>query len=240
MERIKKVKYISIWIFIVPFIAVNACLLITTQFHFLIENQYKIYSTFPYLDGGVSISRTARYFPTYLIFKPAMFFTSYLLIKYWIYNKEIVIFFDNQHKYKNKILFFGVASAIALTLHAIFLGVKFDNDIYKLFRRVIMFTFIIFEITAQAYLVAAFYSFRKKLDKHINKLFLNLKIILVSTLILVAIISIPIISLPGDDFFGFNLKFLKHALEWDYFLGVILFYFFTFCLWKKNIEVNKY
>ena len=240
MENIKKVKSISIWIFIVPFVAVNACLLITTQFHFLIENQYRIYSTFPYLDGGVSISRTARYFPTYLIFKPAMFFTSYLLIKYWIYNKEIVIFFDNQNKYKNKILFFGVASAIALTLHAIFLGVKFDNDLYKLFRRVIMFTFIIFEITAQAYLVAAFYSFRNKLDKQINKLFLNLKIILVSTLIVVAIISIPIISLPGDDFFGFNLKFLKHALEWDYFLGVILFYFFTFCLWKKNIEVNKY
>ena len=93
MEQLKKVKSISIWIFIIPFVAVNACLIITTQFHFLIENQYRIYSTFPYFDGGVSISRTARYFPTYLIFKPAMFLTSYLLIKYWIYNKEIVIFF---------------------------------------------------------------------------------------------------------------------------------------------------
>ena len=234
MEQIGKAKSISIWIFIIPFFAVNACLLITTQFHFLIENQYRIYSTFPYLDGGVSISRTARYFPTYLIFKPAMFLTSYLLIKYWIYNKEIINFFDKEHKYKSKILFFGIASAIALTIHSIFLGVKFDNDLYKLFRRVIMLSFIIFEITAQAYLVAAFYSFKDKLDKHINKLFLNLKIILVSTLIVVAIISIPIISLPGDKFFGFNLKFLKHALEWDYFLGVILFYVLTFFLWKKN------
>ena len=35
---------------------------------------------------------------------------------------------------------------------------------------------------------------------------------LVSTLIIVAVISIPIISLPGDEFFGFNLKFLKHSL----------------------------
>jgi hypothetical protein len=163
-----------------------------------------------------------------------MFLTSYLLIKYWIYNKEIVIFFDKEHRYKNKILFFGVASAIALTIHSIFLGVKFDNDLYKLFRRVIMLTFIIFEITAQAYLVAAFYSFKNKLDKHINKIFLNLKIILVSTLIVVAIISIPIISLPGDNFFGFNLKFLKHALEWDYFIGVISFYLLTFFLWRKN------
>ena len=103
MEQLKKVKSISIWIFIIPFVAVNACLLITTQFHSLIESQYRIFSTFPYFDGGVSISRTARYFPTYLIFKPAMFLTSYLLIKYWIYNKEIVIFFDKEHRYKNKI-----------------------------------------------------------------------------------------------------------------------------------------
>ena len=233
MEQIGKAKSTSIWIFIVPFIAINACLLITTQFHFLIENQYRISSSFPYIDGGISISRTARYFPTYLIFKPAMFLTSYLLIKYWIYNKEIVNFFDTEHKYKNKILYFGITSAIALAIHSIFLGVKFDNDFYKLFRRIIMLSFIVLEITAQAYLVAAFYSFRHKLDKHINKVFLNLKIILVSTLIVVAIISVPIISLPGDDFFGFNLKFFKHALEWDFFLGVILFYLLTFFLWKK-------
>jgi hypothetical protein len=234
MERINKAKSISIWIFVVPFVAVNACLLITSQFHFLIEDQYRIFGSFPYFDGSVSISRTARYFPTYLIFKPAMFLTSYLLIKYWIYNKEIVIFFDKENKHKNKILFFGISSAIALTIHSIFLGIKFDNDLYKLFRRVIMLTFIIFEIAAQAYLVASFYSFRHKLDKYINKTFLNIKIILVSTLIIVAVISIPIISLPGNDFFGFNLKYLKHALEWDYFIGVISFYLLTFFLWKKN------
>jgi len=234
MEQISKVKSISIWIFIIPFFAVNACLLITTQFHFLIEHQYRIFSSFPYIDGGVSISRTARYYPTYLIFKPAMFLTSYLLIKYWIYNREIINFFDKQCKYKKKILFFGIASAIALTIHSIFLGIKFDNDLYKLFRRVIMFSFIIFEITAQAYLVASFYSFKHKLNDYINKVYLNIKIILVSTLIVVAIISIPILALPGDTFLGLNLKFLKHALEWDYFLGVIIFYMLTFLMWKKK------
>jgi len=62
---------------------------------------------------------------------------------------------------------------------------------------------------------------------------LNLKIILVSILIIVAVISIPIVSLPGDDFFGIQLKFLKHALEWDYFIGVITFYLLTFFMWKK-------
>ena len=235
MENIYKTKAISLWIFIVPFIAVNACLILITQFHEFFPNKEDIiHNTFPYFDGGASISRTARPYPAWLIFKPAMFLTSYLLIKYWIYNKEIINFFNKDHKYKNKILFFGIASAIALTIHSIFLGIKFDNDIYKLFRRVIMLSFIIFEITAQAYLVAAFYSFRNKLDKYINRIFLNLKIILVSTLIVVAIISVPIISLPGNNFFGYNLKFLKHALEWDYFIGVISFYLLTFFLWKKN------
>jgi len=236
MERINKIKSISIWVFIVPFIAVNACLVITTQFHELnlIADQYKISYPFPYIDGGVSISRTARYFPTYLIFKPAMFLTSYLLIKYWIYNKEIVIFFDKEHKYKNKILFFGIASAIALTIHSIFLGIKFDNDFYKLFRRVIMLMFIIFEVVAQAYLVSTLYSFREKLSKYINKTYLNLKIILVSVLIIVAVISIPIISMEGNNFFGFNLKFFKHGLEWNYFIGVITFYLLTYFMWKKK------
>ena len=233
MNSIEKARSISIWIFIIPFVAVNACLLITTQFHSLIEPQYRIFMPFPYIDGGVSISRTARYFPTYLIFKPAMFFTSYLLIIYWLANKKIIEIFDPNHKHKKKIVFFGIASAIALTVHAIFLGVKFDNDLYKLFRRVIMFTFIVFEIVAQAYLVATLFSLKEKLNEYINKNILKLKLYLVSLLIIVAAISIPIISLPGDNFFGFNLKFLKHALEWDYFIGVITFYFLTFLMWKK-------
>ena len=41
-------------------------------------------------DGGASISRTARPYPSWLIFKPAMFLTSFLLIKYWLNNKIII------------------------------------------------------------------------------------------------------------------------------------------------------
>ena len=235
MGEINKVKSISIWIFIVPFVAVNTCLILITQFQGLFPNQEDIiHNTIPYFDGGASISRTARPYPSWLIFKPAMFLTSYLLIRYWLYNKSIIKFFDKEHKHINKIIFFGIASAIALTIHSIFLGIKFDNDLYKLFRRVIMLLFIVFEIVAQAYLVATLYSFKDKLLEFINIKILKLKIILVSILIIVAAVSIPIISLPGDYFLGLNLKFLKHALEWDYFLGVITFYLFTFFMWKKN------
>ncbi len=235
MENINKVKSLSIWIFIIPFVAVNTCLILITQFHGLFPNQEDIiHNTFPYFDGGASISRTARPYPSWLIFKPAMFLTSFLLIKYWLYNKNIIYHLSNNHKNLNKILFFGVASAIALTVHSIFLGIKFDNDFYKLFRRIIMLSFIIFEIVAQAYLVSTLYSLKEKIINQINYNILRIKLILVSALIFVAIISIPIISLPGNNFFGFNLKFFKHALEWDYFIGVITFYLLTFFMWKKK------
>ena len=235
MNSIEKARSISIWIFIVPFVAVNACLILVTQFHGVFESEAdRLYNTIPYIDGGASISRTARPYPSWLIFKPAMFLTSFLLIKYWLLNRDIIKYFQSDHKNLKKIVFFGIASAVALTIHSIFLGIKFDNDLYKLFRRVVMLSFIVFEIVAQAYLVATFLSFKNKLKIYINPIILNIKITLVSLLILVAIISIPIISLPGDDFFGVNLKFLKHALEWDYFLGVITFYLLTFLMWKKK------
>ena len=234
MVEINKVRSLSIWIFIVPFVAVNTCLILITQFHGLFPNQEDIiHWTFPYIDGGASISRTARVFPTYLVFKPAMFLTSFLLIKYWFFNRDIILQLNGGHKHIKKIVNFGVASAIALTLHSIFLGVKFDYDLYKLFRRVIMLMFIIFEIVAQVYLVIILYSFRDKLVTYINPNILKMKIVLVSVLVVVVIISVPIISLPGNDFMGFNLKFFKHALEWDYFIGVISFYLLTFLMWKK-------
>ena len=230
MNEIKKAKSISIWIFLVPFISINTCLILITQFHGLFPNQNDIIlNTFPYLDGGASISRTVRSYPTWLIFKPSMFLTSFLLIKYWIYNREIVQFFEKDHKYIKKFVFYGIASAIALTIHSIFLGIKFEYDLYKLFRRVIMLSFIIFEIIAQAYLVATLYSIRGKLNELINQKILKIKLILVSLLIIIAVLCIPILSWPGNTF-----KFLKHALEWDYFLGVITFYLLTFLMWKKN------
>tara|TARA_B100002019_G_scaffold178550_1_gene154142 strand:- start:644 stop:1354 length:711 start_codon:yes stop_codon:yes gene_type:complete len=235
MEEINKVKSISIWIFVVPFVAVNTCLILITQFHGLFPNPEEvIHNTFPYFDGGASISRTARPYPSWLVFKPAMFLTAFLLIKYWLYNKKIIEFFNPDHKHVKKVIFFGIASALALVVHSIFLGIKFDNDLYKLFRRVVMLSFIVFEIVAQAYLVATFYSFKEKLNDFINIKFLKLKFVLVTSLIVIALISIPIISLPGDYFLSFNLKFFKHALEWDYFIGVISFYLLTFFMWKRT------
>ena len=227
MTSIQKVRSISVWIFLIPFFSVNICLYTITHIHQILEPGVPINPTFPYLDGGVSISRTVRNFPMYLLFKPAMFLTSYLLIRYWLNTKDII---DNFHKdYKNmkKIIFFGVGSAVLLSVHALFLGVKFEYDVYKLFRRVVMLSFIIFELIAQAYLIKFFYEIKKDLEGLINITYLKIKRVLITILIIVSIIALPF--LPFDNF-----KFLKHALEWNVFLGVIMFYLLTHLMWKKT------
>ena len=228
MDKIKNIKSISLWIFIVPFIGINTCLITITQFQSIFPNQEQIiHSTFPYLDGGASISRTARPFPNWLIFKPTMFLTSFLLVKYWLYNKEVIQYFSKDHKYLKKILFFGISSAVALTIHSIFLGIKFDHDLYKLFRRVVMLLFIIFEVVAQTYLVLTLYSFKDQLTEFINQKYLKIKLILVSVLIVVGVLTIPLLVMDGN-------KFLKHGLEWNYFIGVITFYLLTHLMWNKK------
>tara|TARA_B100001057_G_scaffold284191_1_gene284516 strand:- start:664 stop:1350 length:687 start_codon:yes stop_codon:yes gene_type:complete len=227
MISIDKVKSISVWIFIIPFISINTCLLIVTNFHQILEPGVPIFPTFPYFDGGVSISRTVRYYPLYLIFKPAMFITSYFLIRYWLNTKNIINYFHKDYIHTKKIIFFGVSSAVLLTIHSIFLGIKFDNDLYKLFRRIIMLSFIIFELIAQAYLIKFFYEIRIKLINYIDIVFLKMKRVLITFLIVISIITLPF--LPFDNF-----KFLKHAIEWNIFLGVIMFYLLTHLMWKKT------
>ena len=228
MKEITRLRSITLWIFVVPFLAINICLVLITQFHGLFPNQeHVIANTIPYFDGGTSISRTARVFPTYLIFKPAMFFTSYLLYKYWTLNKKIIINISEENKNLNKIIFFGIGSAVLLSLHSIFLGIKFDIAIYKLFRRLVILSFIIFELAAQAYLVVTLYKMKNKFLNYINFNILKIKAILISVLIMVALFSLPIIASPGN-------KFFKHALEWNYFVGVLIFYLLTFFMWKKQ------
>ena len=88
--------------------------------------------------------------------------------------------------------------------------------------------FIIFEIIAQGILVYHFYKLKLKLEKLVNKKVLILKIILVSILALVGVLSLPILIAKGNTHF-------KHALEWNYFVGVISFYLLSRFFWRRTI-----
>ena len=232
MESIAQIKKLSLWIFIIPFVAINLCLFISVNYQifdntFLSVDQIgRTNPTFPYFDGGVSISRTARTYPAYLVFKPSMIFASILLILYWIKTNKLINSFEDKKNRNNTFKTFGILSAIFLIVHSIFLGVKFDYDIYKFFRRFVLLSFIIFEIVAQSLLVYRFFKLKSFIKTYINNYVLILKIILVSILVIVAIVSLPIVVTSGNVHF-------KHGLEWNYFVGVILFYLLTFLFWKR-------
>ena len=233
MEKIEQIRKTSIWIFVLPIIVLNLCLFISINYH-LFENSFFEVSqtgrtsfTIPYIDGQVSISRVARTFPAYLIFKPGMIITAIFLIRYWILNNEVIKKIKNETEKNNSFLFFGVVSAIFLIAHSIFLGIHFDYMLYKFFRRFVLLGFVIFEIIAQALLIINIFKIKDKVANFINQKILILKAVLVTILITTALASLPILSGPGYTRF-------KHALEWDYFAGVILFYFLTFLFWKNK------
>ena len=232
METINKIRIISIWIFIVTLLTLNLCLFISINYHlfentlFTVDQLGRSAFTIPYIDGSISISRTARTFPAYLIFKPGMLITSFLLILYWIAYNKLIQTISNDFSKKKYFLYFGIASALCLVIHSLLLGVSFELDLYKFFRRLVLLSFIIFEIIAQALLIKNLIKIKNNITNVINKKILIVKIVVVSVLIVVGLFSLPILSSSGYVHF-------KHALEWNYFLGVIAFYLFTFLFWKK-------
>ena len=232
MKEITQIRKLSLWIFFIPLIAINFCLFVSQNYELLegtffsVDQLGRSAFSIPYIDGSLSISRASRTFPQYLIFKPAMIITAIILYYYWINNNNLI----NKFKYTNinyKFRTFGILSAIFLAIHSIFLGIKFDIQIYKLMRRVILLLFIIFELIAQGILVYHFFKIRDKISNFINKRVLVYKAFLVSILTVIAVLSLPILLNKGNTHF-------KHALEWNFFVGVILFYFLTRFFWRRT------
>ena len=233
MKEITQIRKLSLWIFFLPLIAINLCLFISVNPSllegtiFTVDQIGRSGFSIPYLDGSLSISRASRTFPQYLIFKPSMIITGILLFYYWNNNNNLICKIRNTENFKYKFRIFGILSAIFLIIHSIFLGVKFDIQIYKLFRRVVLLLFIIFELIAQGMLVYYLFNIKSKISDITNKKILVIKMILVSILVIVAFASLPILVTKGNTHF-------KHALEWNYFVGVITFYLLTFYFWRRT------
>ena len=90
----------------------------------------------------------------------------------------------------------------------------------------VLLGFIIFEVIAQMLLVINLIKIKGQIGEFINKKILTAKIILVSVLVIVALLSAPILN--SSEYTHF-----KHALEWNYFLGVVSFYLLTYLFWKR-------
>ena len=233
MNEITQIRSLSLWIFLVPLITINTCLFISINYS-LFENTFLIVDqigrsnfTIPYLDGSLSISRASRTFPQYLIFKPGMTITAILLFFYWHKNNILINRFKNIKIKNNNFMIFGILSAVLLLIHSILLGLETDIKIFKFLRRVVLLGFIIFELIAQSLLVVSFFNLKIELKNYFNPNILKLKILLVSILIFIAIVSIPLLIMSGNVHF-------KHGLEWNFFIGIIVFYLLTKFLWKNK------
>ena len=177
----------------------------------------------PYLYGEVSISRTARFFPNTLIFKPLIILSAFFLFSYWRNNLKVFQSIGSSSKY---FFYFGALSCIFLTLHAIFLGVDLNSKVFTSFRRLIIILFIIFEIAAQFILTKNIYSNKEKLEKIIRRSVLNIKIYFV--------LIVFVITSTCAYFLGFTDmgRSFQNIVEWNYFAFLLFFYFLSFCLWK--------
>ena len=233
MEELNRIRKASLWIFVIPLVAINSCLFVSINYHlfentiFVVDQIGRSGFTIPYIDGSLSISRAARTYPSYLLFKPGMIITAIFLIQYWISNNNLFKKIEDFRKKNKYFLFFGVGSALFLICHSIFLGINFETDLYKFFRRFVLLGFIMFELIAQTLLVLNIIKIKDKILEFINIKILTLKIILVSVLVVVAFLSAPILN--SSEYIHF-----KHALEWNFFLGIVTFYLLTFLFWKKN------
>ena len=185
----------------------------------------------PYLYGEVSISRTARYFPATLIFKPFIILSALFLFLYWKNNLNLFNELKNKNTLSNfskKFFYFGMLSCIFLIFHVLFLGLDFDSELFNKIRRLIIILFIFFEVSAQIFLTKNLFQYKKNLKSYIHPLIINIKIIFVTVILLVT--CFVFFLLIWGDLSGS----VKHILEWNYFSILLIYYFLSRLLWRKT------
>jgi len=183
----------------------------------------------PYIYGDASISRTARNFPTTFIFKPLIILSAFFLFLYWKNNLNLLTNLKNQNTISNfskKFFYFGLLSCIFLAFHAAFLGLDFESKLFDTVRKLIIISFIIFEIFAQILLVKNLYEIKQKIQIYINFFILKLKIAFVIIIFATTCIAFSILIF-GDPSTAF-----KHILEWNYFAFLLFYYLLSRLLWK--------
>jgi hypothetical protein len=181
----------------------------------------------PYLYGEVSISRTARYWPTSFIFKNLMLLCSFCLFMYWRNNLNLLKnIIPNQ--FTRNFYYFGMLSSIFLLLHATFLGMDFDSKLLSNMRRSILLLFIVFEICAQFSLTKILIKNKYNLRDYLSYTILKIKVIFVGLIIILT--SFFIFIFFWSDF---SSEF-KHVLEWNYFPILLIYYYLSLNLWNQK------
>ena len=179
----------------------------------------------PFIYGESSISNITKRYPINYVFKCLLYISVIFMFLYWKnYN---ILFKEILNTKNNKFVYFGIASAIFLFLHVTFLGVEMDNKVFKVFRKLVIVFFILSEVIAQLLLTISLVKNKTKLISYCKSIIINIKVIFVS---LVSIISIFVIYILLKYEFSSKVDFI---LEWNYFAGLLFYYFLSFLVWKK-------
>ena len=248
MKLVSKSKFLGLVIFILPLLAINSILILSQSFEFKLDptpgNYYKDIKLYdpgdalrdkqdisrlgfaiPYIDGTTSISRLGRVFPNWLIFKPLMVFTGILLCYFWKNQKKILAQFDVDQKIVKKFYYFGFITGITLIIHSIFLGIKYDNDLYKFLVRLNLACCVLFAISTKYYFV--------KCVKKVSETYLELKNIYSKIQYFLAHILLIILFLSLFLLLFENSKTFILIVEWNYFFAIFLFYLLYSLSWRK-------
>ena len=181
----------------------------------------------PFFYGETSISNVVKRYPINYVFKPLLFITVILMLVYWSYYNKI--FKEIIGKRINYFTIFGILSAIFLFFHIIFLGLETQNELFQNFRRIIIILFILFELLAQIFLTKDIYKNKNSLINYCRLSIVYLKVIFVTIALLISFTVVFLLSI-----YNFESR-IDYILEWNYFLYLLVFYYLSFLIWKKEI-----
>ena len=180
----------------------------------------------PFFYGETSISNIVKRHPINIFFKSFLYIGVLLMITYWyFYNK---IFQKTLKSNFNLFYFFGIGSAIFLFFHVFFLGSTLDSEIFRSIRRLIIVLFILFELLAQVFLAKNIYKNKNVFIEFCYNKIISLKllfVVCVSTITIIILLCLFLADLPSN---------VDYILEWNYFVVLLIFYFISSIMWKKN------
>ena len=130
-------------------------------------------------------------------------------------------------KFSKKFYYFGLLSCIFLILHASFLGLQIESQIFSVVRKLVIILFIIFEVLAQILLTRNLFKFKKELENYINPFILKIKIIFVVLVVFVTCVVFILLVWGNLD------SSVKHMLEWNYFSSLLIYYLLSRLLWRR-------
>ena len=201
----KKISIYSILLFIIPVTPLLVCM----QIHIL---HYNLQS-FPFIDGGVSVSFIGRQEKTINFFKFG--FLTHIIISL-LFHFLIFEFFSLK-KIKTKFRILGILSNVFLFIYIYSLGK--ESSIYEILKRAAIILYIVSMYINHIYMIKKIKFLRSKGKVKFHKIFINFFYLILGLMTVLIIIGSPWVN----PLFMYPNQ-LKNIIEWNYFLLTIIFY----------------